>query len=326
MQSKGNLADSNSTILGQLKATPLDKLAHEVTSPSEKEGSKHYNSLSKRQLAKAITVAKTKHLQLLDSPLKKAYSNTLKCNEYLHQNGQNLVSERCKNRWCLVCARIRAMHLMHAYLPVLEPLKKELYHVVLTRGKTVSKLNLVAAIKDMNLAFRRIVRNAKKTYGMDVVAIRNTECTYRDRSGLFHPHFHLLIHTEDAAKYVIDSWLKQFPNASRKSQKSGIADVNKLIELFKYTAKGIIKNKHHAVAEDAIYRAFRNKKTLVTFNLKKMKIKNDSIIHSKIDWKGDGQQVWKWDQSLMDWVAPDGELLMSRHFTGVEMELIDKLK
>jgi hypothetical protein len=331
MQSKDRKSIPTSTILEPPKAEPVHILEHQVTKPRESDTadshSRHFKSLNKRRLAKIITNKKLGILCNLDSTLKKAYKRSFSCVRVVLQVGHNSTAETCKARWCFVCTRIRIAKLINAYYDPIKALfeNNEVYHVVLSIP-TVYDSELSNAWVEMRMSLRRIVRNLKKTYGLDITALRSSECTYNPKTKRYHPHYHLLIAGRKESEMVIQFWLKQFPKARIKGQSIGKADVDSIFELFKYTAKGVIKNEYNALAEDAIFRSLYRKKTVETFGSIKKSVAMGNSIRAKIDWKGDGIDVWVWDNDVLDWVNAEGELLMGIDLQKDEIDFISTFK
>lgn len=328
-QSYGNSRPTQYPSLGKQNPEPLDTLAHEVTKVGGKESlnghSDSYKSFRNRQIAKAITSKKMGKLIDLQSPLKNAYFRTLKCNEVLLQDGEKVSAKYCKNRFCVVCNRIRTAQMINGYLSVIDGLCD--LHLVTLTVPAVYGRNLALTYLGMVDAFRRIRRNIKKNYaGFDVIGFRAFECNYKSEKNTFNPHFHLLVEGYGNAVLVKQLWLGQYPNASSKAQDVKKANSNALIELVKYVAKGVVKGQFYEVAMDTIYMAVRKKKVFETYGVKKVKCNMSNTITTKIDFKGDFVDVWKWDPNLMDWINSSGEAFMGKTFDAETYQYLNEIK
>lgn len=74
-----------------------------------------------------------------------------------------------------------------------------------------------------------------------------------------------MIDGKENAELIRTLWLSQNKTSNFKAQDVREANANSLIELVKYVAKGVVKDKFYPEAMDAIYRAIRRKKYLNLF-------------------------------------------------------------
>ena len=136
-------------------------------------------SLQKRARAKAFTSSYIYDLIDLKSPLLKSYWDTTRCTSIVLQEGKKITSRYCKQRWCLVCNRIRTANMINGYREPLAELKEPQF-VTLTVVNPKAKY-LKSTIEDMNTSIKAIRKNLKKTYNIELKGLRKYECTYNER-------------------------------------------------------------------------------------------------------------------------------------------------
>jgi hypothetical protein len=217
----------------QRGAVFLDTLAQ---LPPNKYGNDE--KLRKRARSKHYTQSIVIPLLHLKSPLHKYYQSAFYCNTELQQSGVTLKGKYCNTRCCNVCNRIRTAKLMKGYL---NQMKGQQYFLTLTI-QNVKQAHLKDSINEMIKNMTLIIRNLREKKGIDINGIRKIECTYNDKKedkwyNTYHPHFHLLVDTEEGANKIIEQWLKRYPTASIKGQNVKLSNQKRLNELFKYTTK-----------------------------------------------------------------------------------------
>lgn len=174
-----------------------------------------------------------------------SYLNTLACAKTLVVDaGGRAHSKYCKNRWCLICSRIRVAILMNQYEPRLRQCK-DLWMVTLSRPN-VSEERLKGEIKEYQRLWGKIAKTrwfmAALKVGM--IGIRKFECTINPDNGTYHPHLHVLIDGKDNARRLYADWLRINPTSSERAQ-----DCRKCYgegsykEIFKYMTKVLAKSK-----------------------------------------------------------------------------------
>jgi hypothetical protein len=217
----------------------LDKLAQLGTSAKKGLKSK----------AKAKFFSEKISLGLANIPgsnLTKSYWNTFYCNKSLSIVDSKVTSRYCNARWCSVCNRVRIAKMINGYAEPLSKIKNA-YFVTLT-VPNCQGYNLRLTIDKMNTDFKRIMETMKKrkqrgSKEYQVYGIRKLECTYNPDNDSYHPHFHLLIDGIECAQDIVKEWLLKNPTCSSKAQDVRKADGNSKIELFKYFAKIVTKDK-----------------------------------------------------------------------------------
>lgn len=227
--------------------------------------------LVKRQWAKYISkgIALSMMKYNKSSKLIKSYKNSSYCAETMATDDKGkIITTYCKNRWCLVCNRIKTARLINNYLPQLQELYNPVF-VTLTLP-TVPIEELADRIKEMEKNWRQMYKMTdkakyKKTY-QPLRGIRKAECTIRP-NGLYHYHFHLIVENWAVGEWIIAQWLKRFPQASPKAQDIRLADEFSHRELFKYAFKSEVKanDMENAKRYDAVFNVLRGKRTIQAF-------------------------------------------------------------
>jgi hypothetical protein len=313
---------------------PLDTLAQNVTKPLEDDVSMRFDlktkcgnsgTLLKRAKAKYLTVGIVKKLvDISDTPLKKGYWNTYHCAEVLEKNGDTITTHYCKNRWCLVCNRIRTARLIKQYKPLLDLWTSEQYFITLTIPNVPAD-QLDASIREMQKVFTGILAKMKQrtyndnSHAVRLEGLRKLECTYNPVRNDYHPHYHCIVYGSVAAKFILTEWLRRFPSANVFAQDVRRGDSNSAMELFKYFTKLISgksktkKNRSiHPVSLDVIFRAIKGKQIFRAFGVIIPKIDED-LLDDEVDSlleTVDSSMLYSWEQEFGDWVSQEtGEVL-----------------
>jgi hypothetical protein len=275
-------------------------------------------NFAKRARVKYLTTALALRLASLDdTPLKKSYWNTFYCSSILHKKGDQLTSKYCKNRWCLVCSRIRTAQLIKQYLPLLREWQDK--HFVTLTVPNCSPADLLATIDGMKAAFNRIREQIKKQHQRGqrpapLVALRKLECTFNPRRRDFHPHFHLIVRDLAAANELRLLWLQHFPAASWDGQDVKPADDKSVLELFKYFTKLVTsKEKEGRIISvgplDVIFQAITGQRTFQAFNCTTTKEASDQEA-DELAAQLEIEATYEWEQAATDWVDKStGEML-----------------
>lgn len=243
------------------------------------------------------------------SPLRKSYRNTMYCASNLIQQGGRLVSHYCKNRWCLVCSRMRTAMLIDAYLPRLRQCD-ELYFLTITRPNVPADV-LSRELGDMQKIFRHIMQSRKmrQYIANGVIGIRKTECTYNSVRDDYHPHFHIMVSSKDAAEYILRMWMKLSPSADIKAQcLRKVTDLESGVkELFKYFTKLIGRDKKghqyfDAVHMNVVFESMVGKRVFQRFGSNAAwsceEIDEDNIEQeAALNGPGQDGDVWQWLKS-----------------------------
>ncbi len=174
------------------------------------------------------------------TPLRFAYASTARCAAELVQDGVKVQGKYCRQRWCLVCNRIRTAKLITAYLPEMATWADA--HFVTLTIPNVQGHELPGAVREMLATIPRIARAIRRTDGLELRAVRKLETTYSARRGDYHPHLHLIVSSGEGAHALVHRWMKAFPTADAKAQDVRRCEGPKAMrELFKYFTKLVIR-------------------------------------------------------------------------------------
>lgn len=302
------------------KTPRLDTLAQVDHIPQKDTNANGYETLQRRACSKYYTNKIVTPLIALNNERKKAYKNTLYCVSKLYEHTDGKVTaDYCKNRWCIVCNRIRTAILHNTHKSSLESIKT--MFVTLTSDLTntcVTKDDLVKAydlmIFNFNLAWRRM----KRKYGK-LKCLRKFEVTWKDYRGTFHPHFHIILeNNSDEAEFLVKQWLELMPKANEKSQSISITSEKTFSEMFKYlckmwttkedknTGKTNVFLPYPVQKMDDIFAALKGKRVIQTFNLITKKIDDfDDFEVTKatvfLHEMRERSVKWYWEQDFKTW-------------------------
>lgn len=241
-------------------------------------------SLQKRARSKFLSDAMITELHKLDSSIQSSYGRSLKCCEVLRVEEGVAYGKYCKNRYCLVCSRIKTAVLCEKYQASINENFPNAYFVTLTVPNVKAEL-LEQEIKRIQEIFLQLQRKRKTRHQRRKVrskfkAISKIECTYNQIREDFHPHLHIIAEGLSTAKYIIKEWLQRNPLSKEVAQDYRKADQNSLMEIFKYSTKlmsdikdyekGKAQGKGQLIIEalDVMFRAMHRKRTLRTYGFK----------------------------------------------------------
>lgn len=278
------------------------------------------DTLQKRARSKHISDAMINELHKLDSPIKSSYGRTLKCCYELIVKDGIATSRYCKNRFCLVCARIKTAVLCDKYADPMRTNFPDAYFVTLTTPNVEAILLKDEMARLFNL-FKSLNEKHKKRYqrGKEpdkLKAIVKLECTYNSHRNDFHPHLHIITNSLDNAEYIVKEWLTRNPKSEPIAQDIRKCDEKSLMEVFKYSTKlmsdiegyekGKSQGKGKLVIEalDVMFRAMSKKRTLRCYGFR-LKIEEEftendlkAITTTEAD---DSEYTYK----ICDWVDED---------------------
>jgi len=159
------------------------------------------NLLKRRAKAKFLSLALSRNLYDLDTPMKGKYFRSMNCAREIMQKGEKFTSHYCGAKWCLVCNRIRTGKLINKYLQLSEHLKDAQF-------VTLTIKNCIDCTEDMNREtfiseirytqrkmfkhFRRVADMFRK-YGLKIKGVRAYECIPTKDSRGARPHIHMKI-------------------------------------------------------------------------------------------------------------------------------------
>jgi hypothetical protein len=271
------------------------------------------------------------------TPLRHSYASTARCAAELVQEGVRVQGKYCRQRWCLVCNRIRTAKLIAAYFP--EMLTWPDAHFVTLTIPNVDGPQLHAATRKMLATMPRLARAIRRTDGLELRAVRKLETTYSPRRRDYHPHLHLIVSNGPAATALVSRWLAAFPDADAKAQ-----DVRRcegpgaMRELFKYFTKFVIKGLDGErtapppLALDTMFKAVKGLRTFqpmgfvsrVTLDASDETLELDAGTLSPIPPDARGRIRWEWIGD--DWLDfGTGELLSGYTPSDSMRELVKRI-
>ena len=290
---------------------------------------KDNDTLRKRARSKFISdsVSNSLYYSNPESPLNKSYYGSRLCSRTIHQSGQKLSTRYCRQRWCSVCNRIKTAKLISSYVPVLDQLV-EPYFVTLTK-RTVPTEELEDSIKLMDDTWRRILRSDANR-SRKIRGIRKCECTIRPNNH-YHYHYHVIVEGEEAAKWLVGSWLSRLPDVTGSaSQNIKSADSGSIQELFKYFTKLLTNTgkdgKEFIPAQrmDVIFQLMKGKRVFQSFGKLRSVREDNNFANQIYDIIERNFDVWNWKGT--DWYNEDEEALTGYKPSEKLKELADKFK
>jgi hypothetical protein len=277
-----------------------------------------------RARAKFLTNEVVTKLSNLPSALENSYKTTARCSGHLTEASGKLSGLYCGQRWCLVCSRIRTARCIAGYLPALESMSDKWFLTLTRRNCTGSRLKTV--IREMIQNAQNIHRVLKEKHKLRYSSLRKIECTYNEKRGDYHPHFHFIFSSELAARTFLAAWLRRYPErlsdgrlnpdrASPGGQDLRRADNKSCLELFKYFTKVVSKTKGesdyriHVRALDTMFLAMRGVRTFQPTG--GLKLVSEDVEELQAEATNREQMAaWSWLNGCADWVnAETGELL-----------------
>jgi len=228
------------------------------------------------------------HARKVKSPLVKSYERMLNCQHQVNQcfsdsdkqgtgeGGYRLITQRCKQRFCVSCNNIKTGKLFNLYSPEIKKFKDP-RHVVLSR-RSVNVRKYDSEVVDLFKLFNLCLRHCNEVLFLHLNGFRSFETSYNWRTENAHGHFHILVDGESNANSLIDKWLSlNKKKADYQSQWNVEANENTLHELLKYALKqdsserikdettGELIVHITPFAKDLIYRALSRKKLVRPF-------------------------------------------------------------
>lgn len=231
---------SKSTSSGGISRVPiLDTL--EITSELQNE-IENFNrdgwvgdTLLKRAKSKFLNVTLMHKMTQIKSQLHEKYQDTYFCSHQISVESNKAKSNFCKNRWCIICNRIRTAQLIQTYMPTLETWSEKSFLTLTVKNVEAEKLK--PTLEKMYKNFTKIKDLERKQSLCKLVGVRKLECTYNRETNEYHPHYHFILENSDKCNRIISRWLDLFPTADVKGQDFKPADKDSCFELFKYFTK-----------------------------------------------------------------------------------------
>jgi hypothetical protein len=308
------------------------------------------DKLAKRARRKYLNTPLLRHLLALDSPLKDKYAQTLTCSHAIRQIDGKVQSRYCKRTWCNICSPIRTAIRINTYRKSLESLQDLQFTTLTAPNCNASEIR--STIQHFRAVFRQFRNTYKKQTGLVFKGVYNFECTYNHRTGLYHPHIHIIhegleleptgLTRKDGEPQTVNSlvryWLKKNTSSSVAAQDA--RPCTDLIEGFKYQSLSIFKIKINGkkqpfvpVAElDVLYQQLTGLRCFQSFGLEVESLSEEeeekafeNLTAYESD-KPDAVYVW----NVHDWITPDqdtGEAINLTDFQPTKQvtDLYDKL-
>jgi hypothetical protein len=304
------------------KTPPLDTLAQLDNAPLKNTNADAYETLQKRAFSKYHTRKVLMPLIDLKNGREKQYWNTFHCCNTLEQNSEGkIISKYCKNRWCIVCNRIRSGILHHTHRKPLESVPTKF--ITLTSNLTAKCLTMADLDATLDIYYQtwnKVWRNTKNKYGK-LKCLRKTEVTFSFRDGWFHPHFHIILeNNSDEAEFVVSQWKRIISEnngiASERANNIRNTDEGAFSETFKYLCKmyEVIENKNTGKTDfvmpypaqklDDIFSALKGRRIFQTYNLNDIEIEDFDDLKATVftDEIREYHTVWNWEQEVRTWV------------------------
>lgn len=266
--------------------------------------------LRKRAQSKFVTNVVAFPLAQLRSPLQKQYKRSTNCAGEITETPGKYTSLYCNCRWCLVCSKIRTGRLIVGYLPAIEAMQDK-WFLTLSRPN-VAGPKLADEIQYYLATARLIQRHLREKRKLDFSSLRKIECTYNEGVNTYHPHFHFIFDSWEAANAFLHEWLARNPTAKLdKGNQLKKADNKSVVELFKYFTKVVSKSstkvngvatsdyRIHLEALDTMFQAMAGVRTFQPCGVIKY-ISEDVEPEQAVDSGRAEVNHWKWLSH--DWV------------------------
>ena len=262
------------------------------------------DSLKKKAKVKIISHNFTRKLSEKnpDSKLMKAYMDAHVCSNVYTVQGGKAHSHYCHRAFCPICQRIQTAQNVKKFLPVMKYLAsegREFYFVTLTLQNCVT--DDARVLRDFMRRCNRMwadgIRTKHKFRSLGISGVIKKECTYhvvKKDLFSFHYHFHIIVDSLEAAKYVVAQWKKLHGStvADARFQKyKKIEDFeNAAIEVFKYASKASVskskgrdgkkKIQINYKALDMIYTAMHGMQRIVLHALRSKRLRKPATYTS----------------------------------------------
>lgn len=260
--------------------------------------------------------------------LVKQVTETLNCKNVYLQYGTEYKTHTCKRKTCLSCQNKRTATLIDAYLDQLDFSENDIYFGTATKSAT-SKAELKKNLNDTINAFGTIVRNIKKTYGLEIKAIRSIECTHNVVKDTYHLHVHYLIKGKKQAELFQKLWLDKFSKKrgytiDKRAQHLTIANKNSGLELFKYCTKIDSDISFNALAE--ILYVFQNRRLVQSYGMKKEVTENSENEVTENISNGYKIEIYKYDIDAYNYSSGGGYFMTKFEPDIIKLKIFQRLK
>ncbi len=306
----------------------LDTFSLSAPSTPKESQETGLKKLRKRAQSKFVTNLVAFPLAQLPSPLQKQYKRSTNCAGEVTETPGKFTSIYCNCRWCLVCARIRTGRLLKGYLPAIQAMEEK-WFLTLSRPNVVGA-ELADEVQYYLATARLIQRHLREKGRLEFSSLRKIECTYNEVVNTYHPHFHFIFDSQEAAQAFLDQWLER--NSVAKVGKARAAILNKgnqlkqandraVAELFKYftkvvsktqtkAANGIVTSDYriHLEALDTMFQAMAGVRTFQPCGVIKA-VSEDIEPEQAVESDRAEVNHWKWLRH--DWVNVETEAALT---------------
>lgn len=247
--------------------------------------------LKKRAKRKYLSTPIKEQLAHLNSPLSAKYTASILCASSVIVNDGKMKTRYCKRPWCTICSPIKTAVRINNYKKPLQELGDLLLTTLTIPNVPGEQIN--TSFQLFRKIFRQF-RNTRAKQGLQFRGVYNFETTYNSKTGLFHPHIHIIhecIPIEHKAYHernrtqgeqfkneLIEYFIKNTKhlNTSYKGQDTRLC--TDLIEGFKYAAKSVYTKKINGKNEiyipidklDIIYQQIQGLRCFNSFGIKKV--------------------------------------------------------
>lgn len=160
------------------------------------------------------------------------------CYGALHQTEGTLKPTRaCKVRGCPQCDSVKMSKVRKTFGAYVASWARAF--VTLTWPNCAATGEALGESLDRaEVAWKAVRQRLRRAYP-DARAMLVIELTWNPVRGEFHPHFHVVTSSKDAAYLLMHAWLEVMEGTSRSAQSVQDADPSTVRELLKYTFKGV---------------------------------------------------------------------------------------
>ena len=217
--------------------------------------------------SKSIKLLNRLYYNNLNSPLIEGYRHSYLCCRTITVENNKVITQYCKNRWCLVCSKMLGKEVFNKYYPVFNKCDN-VYLLTLSRPNTEA-VNLISEVELITTTIRKVLqsRTIREYLKSGVIGLKKIEITFNEKENTYHPHLHILISDYNAAKEIKQLWLKH--NQVSKAAAQNLIKCNKedIQHVLNYITKLCYKvndnnlyNFVNPIALDTIFRALKGKK------------------------------------------------------------------
>jgi hypothetical protein len=181
---------------------------------------------------------------------------------------------------------------------------------------------------------RLIQRHLREKRKLDFSSLRKIECTYNEVVNTYHPHFHFIFDSWEAANSFLHEWLARNPTAKLdKGNQLKKADNKSVVELFKYFTKIVSKSstkvngvatsdyRIHLEAMDTMFQAMAGVRTFQPCGVIKY-VSEDVEPEQAVDSGRAEVNHWKWLQH--DWVNVETQAALTGFIPSENQQRIAK--